>query len=157
MDSGSQAWICQYSGKQYERAVTELPKAFTDTSTSLPVSPPTRKIALLLVVVGFSLLAGCSAFTTTDDASTELLIANQDNTDRAVLIEISEGEDVVYSAGRTIDAETTADLKPFNGTGEYEVTLSVDGDSTTTTYEFTAEDAATTIGIDNDGTATIGE
>ena len=125
--------------------------------TLSPVAPQNRKIALLLVVAGFILLAGCSAFTTTDDASTELLIANQDNTDRVVLIEISEGEDVVYSAGRTVDAETDADLEPFNQTGEYQVTMSVDGDSTTTTYEFTADDAVTTIGIDNEGTATIGE
>ena len=137
--------------------VAEVPKAFTGSCSLSPVAPHTRRIALLLVVVGFILLAGCSAFTTTDDASTELLVANQDNTERAGLIEISEGEDVVYSAGRTIDAETNADLEPFDQTGEYQVTLSVDGESTTTTYEFTADDAVTTIGIDNEGTASIGK
>lgn len=146
-----------YPRKGEQRVATTVPKDFTCSCVFSSVAPQTRKIALLLAVVGFILLAGCSAFTTTDDVSTELLIANQDNTDRVVLIEISEGEDVVYSAGRTVDAETNADLEPFNQTGEYQVTLSVDGDSTTTTYEFTADDAVTTIGIDNEGTATIGE
>ena len=145
-----------YPRKGNQPVFTEVPKAFTGSWSSSPVVPDTRKIALL-VVAGFILRAGRSSFTTTDEASTELLIANRDNTDHAVLIEISEGEDVVYSAGRTVDAETNADLEPFNQIGEYQVTISVDGDSTTTTYEFTADDAVTTIGIDNEGTASIGE
>lgn len=63
---------------------------------------------------------------------------------------------MVYSAGRTIDGESNAKLKRFNQTGEYQVKLTVDGSSTVETYEFPSDESATTIGINNNGNATIG-
>jgi len=120
------------------------------------VHPRTKKIALSLLVGLLAISAGCSAIQSTDDTSTRLLIANQDNTDHAVLVEITQNEDVVYSAGRTIEAESNAELAQFDQTGEYEVKITVDGNSTVQTYDFTAEDSTTTVGVDNNGNATIG-
>lgn len=118
--------------------------------------PRTHKIALGLLVGMLAVTAGCSGLQGDDETSTGLHIANQDNTNHAVLVEISQNGRVVYSGGRTIDAESDAELASFNRTGEYNVTISVDGESTETVYTFQKDDRATTIGIDNDGTATIG-
>ena len=121
-----------------------------------PVHPQTQKIVRSLLVGFLAISAGCSAIQGNGDSSTRLLIANQDDTDHAVLVEISEGEDVVYSAGRTIEGESDAELESFNQTGEYQVKITVNGNSTVRTYDFVDGESATTIGVDNEGNVTIG-
>ena len=72
--------------------------------------------------------------------------------------ELADDPDPVYPAGRTVDAESDVELAPFEEAGEYEVTITVDGESTTLTHTFENEDGytATTIGIDDDGAVTVG-
>ena len=120
------------------------------------VRPRIRKIVLGLVVGFLAISAGCSAVQGNEDSSTRLHIANQDDTNHAVLVEIIKNEDVVYSAGRTIEGESDAELEPFSKTGEYKVVLTVDGHSTVTTYRFMSDESATTIGVNNEGNVTIG-
>jgi hypothetical protein len=49
-------------------------------------------------------------------------------------------------------------LEPFDNTGEYDVKVSVDGESTVIPYTFTEADSpeTTSIGIDNNGNVTVG-
>lgn len=82
-------------------------------------------------------------------------LVNQDNTDHAVVVEISDETGLVYSDGRTIDAESDLDLAQFNRTGEYDVAVTVDGESTTVTHTFESGDRMVNIGIDNQGAVTI--
>ena len=96
-----------------------------------------------------------------ESPETHLNVVNQDGTGHAVVVEIGEladDPDPVYSAGRTVDAESDVELAPFEEAGEYEVTVTVDGESTTLTHTFENEDGhgETSIGIDNDGAVTIG-
>lgn len=94
-----------------------------------------------------------------NDTSRELKLVNQDNTDHAVVVEISDETGLVYSDGRTIEAESDLNLAQFNQTGEYDVKVTVDGNSTTMTHAFQSSDDSihvTNIGIDNDGAVTIG-
>ncbi len=102
--------------------------------------------------------AGCSGALSDDEVSHELKLVNQDGTDHAVVVEISNETGVVYSDGRTIDAESDLDLARFDGTGEYEVKVTVDGDSTAVTHTFEADGGpirVTNVGIDNRGTVTV--
>jgi hypothetical protein len=87
-----------------------------------------------------------------------LLLVNQDNSDHAVVVEILENSREVYSTGTTIEAESDVELEPFNHTGEYDVKVTVDGESTVISYTFTETDSpeTTSIGIDNNGTVTVG-
>ncbi|WP_256289508.1 hypothetical protein [Halobellus inordinatus] len=82
-------------------------------------------------------------------------LVNQDETSHGVVVEITSGEELVYSAGRTLDAESDTQLDTFTENGEYQVAVTVDGDTTVETYTFPSDDSATTIGIDNDGQVTI--
>lgn len=118
--------------------------------------PRSQKIALGLFVGILAISAGCSVIQGAEDPSNRLVLANQDNTNHAVLVEITEGEEVVYSAGRTTEGESDTELEPFDQTGEYEVTVTVDGNSTVMTYNFTNGESTTTIGIDNEESVTIG-
>ena len=113
--------------------------------------------ALLGVLV---LTAGCSGFLGDNDTTRELKLVNQDNTDHAVVVEISDETGLVYSDGRTIEAESDFNLAQFNQTGEFDVKVTVDGDSTIQTHTFQSTDDqihTTTIGITNDETVTIEE
>lgn len=82
-------------------------------------------------------------------------LVNQDDTSHAVVVEITRGEELVYSAGRTLDAESDTQLDAFSKNGEYQVAVTVDGNTTVKTNTFPSDDSATTIGIDNDGQVTI--
>jgi biopolymer transport protein ExbD len=119
------------------------------------VSPPTRKIALGLLVGLLVVSAGCSAFQNSSTPSDTLHLVNQDDTDHAVVVEITRGGKLVYSAGRTLDAESDTQLDALNENGEYQVAVTVDGNTTVKTYTFPSDDSATTIGIDNEGKVTI--
>lgn len=113
--------------------------------------------ALLGVIV---LTAGCSGVLGENETTRELKLVNQDNTDRAVVVEISDETGIVYSDGRTIEAESDFNLAQFNQTGEFDVKVTVDGNSTTLTHTFQPTDDpihTTAIGIANDGTVTIEE
>lgn len=117
----------------------------------------TRKIVLSLIVGSLVIGAGCAGIPS-DDVDRELLLVNQDNTDHAIVVEIHDGSELVYSDGRTIDAETDTNLDQFNQSGEFDVTMTVDGESTTVSHTFeSASDSVevTNIGIDNDGEVTI--
>lgn len=64
----------------------------------------------------------------------------------------------MYTEGRTIDAESNLDLTQFDGTGEYEVMVAIDGNITTTVHAFESggnSRSTTNIGIDNQGTVTV--
>lgn len=82
-------------------------------------------------------------------------LVNQDDVSHAIVVEITSGEELVYSAGRTLDAESDTQLDAFGENGEYQVAVTVDGNTTVKTYTFPSNDSATTIGIDNDGQVTI--
>jgi hypothetical protein len=119
---------------------------------------PTRTVAAALLVGIVLLTAGCNGIQYGDDPSNEILLVNQDDTDHAVVVEIaqvSDDPDPVYATGRTLDAESQATLDPFDGTGEYRVTVTVDGDATELTHSFESGDAVVTIGIDNQGAVSI--
>lgn len=120
--------------------------------------PPTRRLALSLLVGILVITAGCSAIQNDSESSTNLLVVNQDETDHAVVVEILQDGREVYATGRTVEAESDVELEPFNHTGEYDVKVTVDGESTVVPYTFTETDspATTSIGIDNDGTVTVG-
>ena len=121
------------------------------------VRPRTQKIVLGLLVCVLAFTAGCSAIQGSESSSaTTPKIANQDDVNHAIVVEILDGESVVYSDGRTVEGESNVDLGSFDGTGEYQVKVTVDGSSTVRTYTFEDGDAVTTIGIDNDGGVTVG-
>lgn len=119
------------------------------------MSPPTRKLAVGLFVALLVASAGCSAFQNSSTPSDAIQLVNQDDVGHAVVVEISSGGELVYSAGRTLDAESDAKLDAFGENGEYRVAVTVNGNTTVTTYTFPSDDSATTIGIDNDGEVTI--
>ena len=87
-------------------------------------------------------------------------MVNQDDVGHAVVVEIGELSDdpnPAYAAGRTLEAESGAELEPFDGTGEYEVSVTVDGESTVVTHTFNGEEpAALSIDIDDSGAVTVG-
>ena len=119
------------------------------------MSPPTRKLALSLLVGLLTISAGCSALQSSNTPSDKLVLVNQDNTSHAVVVEISHGEKLVHSEGRTLEAESSTQLESFTQNGEYQVSVAVDGQTTVKTYTFPNDDSATTIGIENDGNVTI--
>lgn len=125
---------------------------------NLIVRPRTHRIALSLLVGVLVISAGCSAIQDDSESSTNLLLVNQDNSDHAVVVEILENSREVYSTGTTIEAESDVELESFNHTGEYDVKVSVDGESTVIPYTFTEADSpeTTSIGIDNNGNVTVG-
>jgi len=122
------------------------------------VRPSTRKIALSLFVCIIILTAGCSGIQGTESSSTTLIVVNQDDVDHAVVVEIgtlTDDPDPDYTAGRTLDGESDVELEPFEGTGEYEVAVTVDGKTTVLTHTFAPDDDTVSIGIDNQGNVTI--
>lgn len=104
------------------------------------------------------LTAGCSGIVDDTETTRELKLVNQDQTGHAVVVEIADETGLVYSDGRTLDAESDLNLAQFNQTGEFAVTVTVDGTSTTMTHTFQSSDDpihVTNIGIADDGTVTI--
>lgn len=117
-----------------------------------------RTVVLSLLVGVLVIGAGCSGILGEDDVTRDIIVVNQDNTDHAVVVEISDDSGVVYSDGRTLDAESDLKMAQFNQTGEYEVTVTVDGNTTTTRHTFESKDRpiqTVNIGIDNQGTVTV--
>lgn len=115
----------------------------------------TRNVLLGLLVGSLVLGAGCSGALNEDAQTHDLKLVNQDNTDHAVVVEISDETGLVYSDGRTIDGESELDLTQFDRTGEYDVAVTVDGESTTVTHTFENGDRIINIGIDNRGAVTV--
>jgi hypothetical protein len=118
----------------------------------------TRTVALSLLVGTLVLAAGCSGLIGNGDTTTELKLVNQDNTDHAVVVEISNETGLVYSDGRTVEAESDLNLEQFDGTGEFEVRVAVDGDRSERTHTFESDDNSiqvTNVGIDNEGVVTV--
>lgn len=109
-------------------------------------------LALLLGLLVAS--AGCSAIDGGDDA-TQIRLVDQDNDDNVVLVEILDGQSVVFSAGRTTDGETGADLGVVNLSGEFTVRVTVDGESTEVTRQLPDDDATITIGLHDDKPVSI--
>lgn len=124
----------------------------------LSVRFPTRRIALSLLVGALLLTAGCSALQDEAQPSSDLLLVNNDDTDHAVVVEVaqlSDSPDPVYATGRTLDANSQVNLEPFSETGEYVVTVTVDGTATELTHTFESGDSVVNIGIDNEGQVSI--
>lgn len=122
---------------------------------------PSRRSAaasVLLCVLLFT--AGCGAIQGEAGTATSLYLVNQDDVEHAVVVEIGALADdptPAYTAGRTLAAESDVELDAFDETGEYELKITVDGDSTVHTHEFTGEEPASlSIDIDNSGTVTVG-
>lgn len=115
-----------------------------------------RYVALSVFVALLLALAGCSALTGAEDTTANLLVANQDGAAHAVVVEIMDGGAEVYAAGRTVDAESDVDLRPFDRSGTYDVKVTVDGTTTVVAHEFERGQSTTTIGIGNEGSVTVG-
>ena len=118
----------------------------------------TRTIVLAILLAFLVLGAGCAGFPSTEETTRDLKLVNQDETDHAVVVEIVSNGNLVYSDGRTVDGESQQDLATFDGTGDFEVTVSVDGNVTTVQHSFTPASGPviTNVGIDNDGSVTVG-
>lgn len=117
-----------------------------------------RTVVLSLLVGLLIIGAGCSGMLGEDDVTRDVIVVNQDSTAHAIVVEISDQSGVVYSDGRILDAESDLKLAQFNRTGEYEVAVTVDGNTTTTQHTFQSKDRpiqAVNIGIDNQGTVTV--
>ncbi|WP_435097210.1 hypothetical protein [Halorubrum sp. N11] len=123
------------------------------------VNHRTRLAVLGLLVGALAFGAGCTGILSEDDVTRDVIVVNQDSTNHAVVVEISDDSGLVYSDERTLDAESDLKMVQFNQTGEYEVAVTVDGDTTTTTrHTFESKDRpiqAINIGIDNQGTVTV--
>lgn len=122
------------------------------------VQNKTRYVVLSLFVSLLLFSAGCIGASVNDDSTRNILLVNQDDTSHAVVVEISDDSGVVYSDGRTVDAESDLNMAQFNRTGEYEVKVTVDGDSTTIHHTFQFDDRPiqiTNIGIDNEAAVTV--
>jgi hypothetical protein len=118
----------------------------------------TRRGAGLLLVSVLVVLAGCSAVPGIGGESTALTLVNQDDVDHAVVVEIGQlgdDPDPPYTAGRLVDAESDETLAAFDRTGEYVVTVSVDGETSEESYTFESGKSPVTIGIDNDGSVVL--
>lgn len=129
-----------------------------DDRRTRDVQHTTRTVVAGLLIGALVFSAGCSGALSGDEVSHGLKLVNQDQTNHAVVVEISDETGVVYSDSRTIDAESDLDLARFNGTGEYEVRVTVDGDSTALTHTFETDGGpirVTNIGIDNQGAVTV--
>ena len=119
---------------------------------------PTRNAVATLLVGLLLLTAGCSGIQGGDAPGNELLVVNQDDVDHAVVVEIAQlsgSPDPAYATGRTLAAESQASLEPFEETGEYHVTVTVDGESTELTHIFESGDGVVNVDIDNEGSVSI--
>ena len=114
----------------------------------------TRQVVLAALVALLVAGAGCSALN--GGTTTNLLLVNNDNTDHDVTVEISQDGDQKYSTEKSLPAESQADLSTFEGSGEYTVAVTVDGNTTERTYEFSSDDETVSIGVDNDAVVTVG-
>lgn len=123
------------------------------------MEPSTRSVVAGLLLCCLVLTAGCSG-PDIGPSATGINVVNQDDVGHAVVVEIGELSDdpnPAYAAGRTLEAESGAELEPFDGTGEYEVSVTVDGESTVVTHTFNGEEpAALSIDIDDSGAVTVG-
>ena len=113
-----------------------------------------RRVTLAVFVGLLVAVAGCSAFG--GGSTTNVLLVNNDGTAHNVTVEITEGGEEIYSAETAVDAETDAELSAFEQTGEYTVTVTVDGNATEKTYTFEDGDDTVSIGIANDASVTVG-
>lgn len=117
-----------------------------------------RRILGTVLVASLVLLAGCSAVPGIGSESTDLNLVNQDDVDHAVVVEIGQlgdDPDPAYTAGRLLDAESDVALAAFERTGDYVVSVSVDGETTERSYTFESGTSPVTIGIDNDGSVVL--
>lgn len=115
-----------------------------------------RYVALSVFVALLLALAGCSALTGAEDTTANLLVANQDGEAHAVVVEIMNGETEVYATGQTVDGESDVALRPYDRSGTFDVRVTVDGTTTVVTHGFESGQSTTTIGIENDGSVTVG-
>ncbi len=122
------------------------------------VTLQTRTVVIGLLIGVLVVSAGFSGLLGDGETANELLVVNQDGTDHTVVVEILEEGSLVYSDGRTLEAESQLELARFNRTGEFEMRITVDGESTTRSHTFSEDaepPAVTNIGIDNEGQITV--
>lgn len=118
----------------------------------------TRQILLSIFVSALVLTAGCGALQSADDTTSTLKLVNQDSVEHSVVVQIaprSDSNTIDYSDGRIVSGESDVDLAAFDGTGEYRVTVSIDGETTVLIHTFESGDEIVSIGIDNDGEVSI--
>jgi len=118
------------------------------------VSSRSRRVVLAAVVALLVAGAGCSAFG--GGSTTNVLLVNNDDAEHAVTVEIVQDGEAQYSTEKHLPGETQADLSTFEGTGEYTVAVTVDGNTTERTYEFSGDDETVSIGVQNDGSVIVG-
>lgn len=131
-----------------------LCRAFGASSVDLQ----TRRLLLGLFVSALVVTAGCGALGNSADSTSTLKLVNQDSVEHSVVVEISPRSDVNnidYTDGRIVKGESDVDLATFDGTGEYQVIVSVDGETTVLVHTFESGDEVINIGIDNDGEVSI--
>lgn len=115
-----------------------------------------KQVVLVALVGVLVATAGCSALGLGSSTTTNLLLVNNDETSHDVTVEVLNDGDSVYSENVTVNAETDEELPAFEGSGEYTVAVTVDGETTERAYEFSSDDDTVSIGIDNDATVTVG-
>lgn len=141
-----------------EDDVVMVENCFPARNLRVNVHLPTRRAAVSLLVGVLLLTAGCSALQDETQPSSDVLLVNNDETDHAVVVEIaqlSDSPDPAYATGRTLDTDSQVNLEPFTETGEYAVTVTVDGTTTELTHTFDRDNSVVNIGIDNEGEVSI--
>lgn len=113
-----------------------------------------KQVALTVVVGIIVVTAGCNGILASTE--TELLLVNNDEQSHETTVEILQDGDVVYSENVSATANTNTDLPTFEGSGEYTVTVTVDGTTTEATHEFTDDEQTLSVGIQNDESVIIG-
>ena len=114
----------------------------------------TRQVVLVALVGLLVAGAGCSALS--GETTTNLLLVNNDDAQHDITVEIAQDGETEYSTEKTLPAESQADLSTFEGSGEYTVAVTVDGNTTERTYEFSSGDETVSIGVQNDASVIVG-
>lgn len=124
------------------------------------VNYSTRLGVLSLLIDTLPFAAGCLRILGEDDSprGVNRIVVNQETTYHPVVVETRDDSGVVYSDGQTHDAESDLTMTQFNQTGEYEVGVTVDRNTTTIRHTFRSKDRlipVINIGIDTQGTMTV--
>lgn len=111
-------------------------------------------MVVLAVVGALVATAGCTGFL--GSTTTDLMVVNNDENSHGVTVEIRSDGDVVYSDDVTAAGNSNSELDTFEGSGEYTVVVTVDGETTQDDYEFTESEDTLSIGVQNGGSVIIG-
>jgi hypothetical protein len=113
-----------------------------------------RRLVVLAFVGALVATAGCTGFLSS--ATTDVVLVNNDEASHEVTVAVLNDGAVVYSEGVTADANSNSELETFEGSGEYTVAVTVDGETTEQVHEFTEGEDTLSIGVQNDQNVVIG-